>query len=271
MAIGTAQPSPDELARAPHHLVACLEPDEPFSAAQFVDAAELALASIARRGRAALVVGGTHHYVQALLDRLDLPRVAPRWDYRRQLEAVAAEEGAEALHRRLERLDPAAAAEIAPTNVRRVIRALEVVESTGRRFSEVGRRRREPRAALRLALTMPRQELYARQDARVEAMLAAGWLDEVRALLAAGYAPELPSMTSTGYRELVRHLRGEIGLDEAVRLVKYSTHAYTRRQYGWLRRDPRIEWLEHGLDLGERAYVRAKRYLAGPAAGEESG
>lgn len=252
MAIGTAQPTAEELARVRHHLVGFLPPDQPFSAAQFVDAAEQALADIARRGGVALVVGGTYHYVQALLDRLALPRVPPRWERRRALE-LASPERRRALHEQLARLDPAAAAAIPPSNVRRVIRALEVIEATGRPFSEVGRRRGRPRRALWLALTMPRQALYARVDARVEEMLRRGWLDEIRALLAAGYSPELPALTSTGYRELIRYLRGEIPLDEAIRLVKYSTHAYIRRQYAWLRRDPRLIWLEQGPGLVERA------------------
>lgn len=269
MAIGTAQPTPAELDRVPHDLIGFLAPDRPFSAAQFVDAAERALACIADRGRIALLVGGTHHYVQALLDRLDLPRVEPRWELRRELAAQAAADGAAALHARLAVLDRAAAAEIQPANVRRTIRALEVIAATGRPFSALSRRRGRPRDALRLALTMPRAELYARQDARVEAMLTAGWLDEIRALLAAGYAPGLPALTSTGYRELIRYLRGEIRLDEAIGLVKYSTHAYTRRQYAWLRRDPRIEWLEHGPDVVERAIARVGAYLTARARGEE--
>jgi tRNA dimethylallyltransferase len=108
---------------------------------------------------------------------------------------------------------------------------------------------------------MPRSELCERVDRRVEQMLHAGWLDEVRSLLEAGYAAELPALSSTGYRELTRHLLGEITLDEAVRRVKYSTHAYIRRQYAWLRRDPRLEWLEQGADLLPATLTRVRTYL----------
>jgi tRNA dimethylallyltransferase len=108
---------------------------------------------------------------------------------------------------------------------------------------------------------MPREQLYARIDDRIDAMLRGGWLDEVRALLQAGYSPELPALTSTGYRELIRHLRGEIGLDEAAQLVKYSTHAFVRRQYAWLRRFPGLEWFEQGPDLLARARQRVVEYL----------
>jgi tRNA dimethylallyltransferase len=261
LAIGTAAPTPAELARVPHHLVQFLAPDQPFSAAMFVDAAELALAQIGQRGHIAFVVGGSHHYVQALLEGLELPRVPPDPIWRAELEREAAVAGPAVLHARLAALDPAAADAIPPTNLRRVIRALEVVRAVGRPFSEIGRRRGAARPALRLALTMPRERLYARIDARVDAMLGNGWLDEVRALLLAGYSPTLPALTSTGYRELLRHLRGEIQLDEAARLVKYSTHAFVRRQYAWLRRLPDLVWLEQGPGLLGQARQLVDDYL----------
>lgn len=260
--IGTAQPTAEELARVPHHLVGFVAPDQPFSAAQFVEGAERALTEIGQRGRVALVVGGTYHYVQALLQRLELPRVPPRWGVRQELEELGRAGQATQLHARLAGLDPEAAAAIPPSNVRRVVRALEVIEATGRPFSEVGRHRGEPRAALRLALTLPRAELYAQLDARTDEMLRRGWLDETRALLEAGYSPGLPALTSTGYRELIRHLWGELSLDEATRRVKYSTHAYVRHQYAWLRRDERLEWLEQGPDVFQRALARTRKYLS---------
>ena len=259
--IGTAQPSVSELGRVRHHVVGFLDPDQTFSAAEFVDLAERALGAIAERGRVAFVVGGTHHYVQALLDRLALPRVAPRWQARQALEQTARELGARALHARLAQLDPVAAAAIPASNVRRVIRALEVVEATGIPFSQLGRRRGAPRAALRLALTMPRDELYRRVDQRIDDMVRRGWLDEVRGLLASGVPPQAPALTSTGYRELLRHLEGELSLEEAQRLTKYATHAYIRRQYAWLRRDPRLVWLEQEPTLFPRALNLVQSYL----------
>jgi tRNA dimethylallyltransferase len=260
--IGTAQPSAEDRARVEHYLVAFLPPDQPFSAAMFVDHAEQALAEIANRGRVAFLVGGTHHYVRALLDRLQLPRVPPRWKVREELERLGREGRAQELHGRLARLDPAAAESIPASNVRRVVRALEVIEATDRPFSEIGRQQGKRREALRLALTMPRAQLYERVDARIDDMLARGWLDEVRELVAAGYSPRLPALTSTGYRELIRHVQGELPLDEAVRRVKYSTHAYVRRQYAWLRRDPLLEWLEQWPKLVETAEARVEAYLA---------
>jgi tRNA dimethylallyltransferase len=261
LAIGTAAPTPEERARVPHHLVQFLAPDEPFSAAMFVDAAERALAEIDGRGRSAFLVGGSHHYLQALFEGLELPRVAPDPEWRAELEREAAEVGPEAIHRRLAALDPVSGAAIPAANLRRVIRALEVIRATGRPFSDIGRRRGAARPGLRLALTMPREQLYMRIDARIDAMLRGGWLDEVQALLETGYSPNLPALTSTGYRELIRHLRGEIELDEAAQLVKYSTHAFVRRQYAWLRRFPGLEWFEQGPDLLERARRRVAEYL----------
>ena len=256
--IGTAQPSAEERSRVRHHLVGVLEPGQPFSAALFVELADLALREIAERGRVALLVGGTYHYLEALLDRLALPRVAPNWTLRAELESL----GLEALQARLAARDPEAAGAVQAGNRRRLIRAIEVVEASGRPLGEVGRSRGSPRAALRLALSMPRTELYARVDARVEAMLAAGWLEEVRKLLEAGYSPTLPALTSTGYRELIRHLRGELSLDEATRLVKYSTHAFIRRQYAWLRRDDRLVWIEQGPRALTQALDQVRAHLA---------
>jgi tRNA dimethylallyltransferase len=261
--VGTAKPTPDERARWPHHLIDLVEPDEPFSVADYQAAAERALADVAGRGRAALLVGGSPHYVQAVVDRLALPAVEPRPALRAELEALAAREGAPAVYARLVRLDPVAAASADPWNVRRLIRAIEVVESTGQPFSRLGRQRGRERPALHLALTAPRPMLYARIDARVDAMLAAGWLAEVEGLLARGLDPALPSLSATGYRELVDVAQGRLALSAAVERIKYRTHSFVRRQYTWLRRDPRLEWHELGADLARAVVDRVARYLAG--------
>jgi len=260
--IGTAKPSIEERARVPHHLVDYVEPDEPYSVARYRDDGDAALADISARGLGALVVGGSGHYIQALVDRIEPPRVAPRPELRAELEAFAAEQGSAALHAQLAAADPSAAQAIPPANVRRVIRALEVVRVTGRPFSELGRRRRPPHNALRLALTMPRAALYERADARTVQMFEAGWIDEVSALLARGYDPALPALSSTGYRELIAHLRGELTLDDAVQRIKWATHAYIRRQYIWLRRQPGYTWIDADSDGFSRAALLVSRHLA---------
>jgi tRNA dimethylallyltransferase len=260
--IGTAKPSPAERARVPHHLIDLVEPDEPFAVSDYQAAADAVLADLARRGRVTLLVGGSPHYVQAVVDRLSFPAVAPRPALRRELEALAAREGAAAVFARLERLDPAAAARADPWNVRRLIRAIEVVESSGQPFSDLGRRRGETRPALYLALTAPRPLLYERIDARVDAMLAAGWQAEVEGLLARGLDPALPSLSATGYHELAQVIQGQLALAAAVERIKYRTHAFARRQYTWLRRDVRLEWYPIGPALEQTAIDRVARYLA---------
>jgi tRNA dimethylallyltransferase len=265
LAIGTAKPTPAERARARHHLIDYVDIDEPYSVARYRADGDRALADLARRGvRGALVVGGTQHYVEALVDRIEPPSVPPDPGLRARLEAVAASEGPAALHARLAAIDPISAASIPPANVRRVVRALEVCTIAGRPFSEIGRRRAAPLPALRLALTMPRADLYARVDARVDAMLAAGWLDEIRAVLAAGYPPTLPALSSTGYRELIAALRGETTLEEAVQKAKWSTHAYIRRQYVWLRRHGGYTWLDQGPDALAHATGLLEAHLGAP-------
>jgi tRNA dimethylallyltransferase len=260
--VGTAKPTQDERARVPHHLLDLVDPDQPFSVADYQAAADAALADVASRGRVALLVGGSPHYVQAVVDRLSLPRVAPRPQLRAALEELAAREGPLAVWERLRALDPVAAARADRYNVRRLIRAIEVVTATGEPFAVAGRRRESERPALHLALTAPRRELYARIDARIDAMLAAGWLQEVGGLLARGFAPSLPSLSATGYRELIQVLRGELTLPEAVTLIQHRTHAFARRQYTWLRRDPRLQWYSLSPALETQVGDRVARYLA---------
>jgi tRNA dimethylallyltransferase len=256
--IGTARPTPEERARARHHLIDYVDPAEPYSVARYRDDADAVLADLAARGQTAWVVGGSWHYIQALVDRIEPPRVAPNSQLRAHLERVAAEQGYAAVHARLADVDPTAAASIEPRNVRRVIRAIEVTLATGKPFSEVGRERGEALPALRLVLTRSRQEVYERVDARVDAMLAAGWLDEVRGLLDHGYDERLLSLSSHGYRELVAVARGRMTLADAAQRTKYEVHSYVRRQDLWLKRQPGYHW----LDAAEDAYGKAATLVA---------
>lgn len=259
--IGTAKPSSAERARVRHHLVDYVDPDEYYSVARYRDDGDAVLDDLAARGRGALVVGGTGHYVQALVDRIEPPRIPPQPELRAELERLAVERGPIALHAELAALDPRSAEVIPAANVRRVIRALEVTQVSGLPFSEISRRRERPRAALRLVLTLPRDVLYRRVDERVDRMLEAGWVEEVRGLLARNYDPALPAMSSTGYRELVLYLRGDLPFDDAVRRIKWATHAYIRRQYIWLRRQQGHEWLDADSSGYARAAARVDDYL----------
>ncbi len=249
MDIGTAKPTPAERARVPHHLIDVANPDEVWSVARYQDAAYAAIDDIHRRGKVPLLVGGTGQYVWAVVEGWQVPRVPPRPGLREALERWGEALGPEALHARLARLDPEAAARILPSNLRRTVRALEVIFSTGRRFSEQQGKTPPPYRILILGLTRPRQELHTRIDARIDAMLAAGWLDEVRRLLEAGYSPDLPAMSGIGYAELIAYLQGQIPLEEAVHRIQKRTRRFVRRQANWFKTDdPRIHWFPAGED-----------------------
>jgi len=196
-----------------------------------------------------LLVGGTGLYVRAVVDGLAIPAVAPNPMLRAELEAQAATVGADALHQRLAARDPLAAASIAPTNLRRVIRALEVCLATGQPFSAQQGARPTPYRTLLIGLNMDRAALYTRADRRIDAMLAAGLVEETQSLLARGYGWELPAMSSLGYREIAAYLRGETTLAVATEHFKLATHAYIRRQLTWFRPDTRIHWLDAALPL----------------------
>jgi tRNA dimethylallyltransferase len=265
MDIATAKPTPDERARLPHHLIDIVWPDESFTLAEYQAAANAAIAEIAQRGKLPMLVGGTGLYVRAVVDGLAIPRVPPNAELRAELEALAAAEGPSALYDRLAALDPVAAARMDPINVRRLVRALEVCIETGRPFSEQQLRRPTPYRPLLLGLTMERAALYARADARIDAMLAAGLVDETRMLVERGYSWTLPSMSSLGYREIGAYLRGELALSEAVERFKLATHKYIRRQLTWFRPDARITWLDGALlptTLTDQAEALVRLWLA---------
>lgn len=240
MDIGTAKPTPAERAAAPHHLVDLIEPDESFSLATYQDLALRTIADIVARGRMPLLVGGTGQYLAAVLEGWQIPRVPPQPDLRAALEQEAREQGSAALHMRLAQVDPAAAAAIAPDNVRRVIRALEVYTVTGIPISAQQTRQPPPYQIETLWLQLPRDELYARIDRRVDTMMQAGLLAEVGDLRTRGYGWDLPAMSSLGYLQFRPYFEGTATLDECIQRLKYDTHAFARRQGSWFRRLPGV-------------------------------
>ncbi|MDW8099057.1 MAG: tRNA (adenosine(37)-N6)-dimethylallyltransferase MiaA [Anaerolineae bacterium] len=266
MDIGTAKPTPAERARVPHHLLDVVDPDQPMTLAEYQRLAYAAIEDIHRRGRVPLLVGGTGLYVRAVLEGLRIPEVPPDPKLRARLEAEARALGAEALHARLAALDPVAAARVDPRNVRRVIRALEVCLHAGRPISELQEAAPPPYRILRIGLTRPRRELYARIDARVDAMIAAGLMEEVRSLLARGYGPELPAMSGLGYRQICRYLAGEQTLEEAIREIKRKTRRFVHQQQTWFRPDdPRIHWFDLSQTPYEAIEQFVRAWLANPA------
>ena len=252
MDIGTAKPTRDEQARALHHLIDIVNPDEPYTLARYQDDAYTAIDDILARGKQPFLVGGTGLYVRAVVEGLRIPRVPPNDDLRAQL---AAQDGA-ALYERLRALDPEAAARIDPRNVRRTIRALEVCLMTGTRFSELGKATPPPYRITQIGLTSGRPELYARIDVRIDRMMADGLVAEVETLVSQGYGWELPSMSGLGYRQIGEYLRGEASLDAAVANIKRATRDFVRRQYAWFRlRDERIRWFESARFAQIEAFV----------------
>ncbi|MBN1922525.1 MAG: tRNA (adenosine(37)-N6)-dimethylallyltransferase MiaA [Anaerolineae bacterium] len=246
MDIGTAKPTPEECAALRHHLIDIADPDATVGLAQFLQLARAAIADIHRRGKLPLLVGGTGQYVRALLQGWQTPDVPPDPELRAELERRSQSDPA-GLWAQLLALDPGVVDFIDPRNLRRVVRALEVCLKTGIPFSAQRQRLAPPYRVLQFGLTMKREALYARADARVEAMLAAGLLAEVEHLLAAGYGWDLPAMSGLGYIQFRPYFEGRVTLAEVVPRIQLDTHDFIRRQYAWFGlKDPAIIWLAPG-------------------------
>lgn len=247
MDIGTAKPSPEERQRVPHHLIDVADPDQVWSLALFQREAHRIIGEIHARGHLPFLVGGTGQYLRAITEGWEVPEAAPNPCLRQALERWANEITPLGLHARLAKLDPEAAVQIDPRNLRRTVRALEVILSTGRRFSVQRQRGSPPYRVLMLGLHLPRAELYKRIDARIQSMLQAGLVEEVRSLLERGYSPDLPTMSAIGYREIILYLQGKFSLEEAVAQIKRRTRIFVRHQANWFKRDdPHIHWFEAG-------------------------
>jgi len=263
MDVGTAKPTASERGRVPHHLVDLVEPSQPFSVAAFQAAARRAAEDVRRRGKTSLLVGGSGLYFRAVVDDLEFPGTEA--GIRGALEGEAAVLGAERMHRRLTDLDPVAASKIEPANVRRTVRALEVAAITGRTFSSFAEAwdRYGPERVRAAGVRLGTQDLAARVDARVQEMLAAGWLKEVEALVARGLGGWLTATRAIGYAELARHLAGELSLEDAVQQTVKRTRTLARRQMAWFRRDPRIRWFDVGISGALEATDGIAAYLEG--------
>lgn len=248
MDIGTAKPTREEQAAVPHHMIDIAEPDELFTVSMYRDMAYRVIDDILKRGKVPLLVGGTGLYLQAISYEMSLGDKGANQALRERLQSIAAESGGEEkLHDMLAQVDPDSAKKLHPHDVRRVIRALEIYETSGRTKSEQADARREgPYRVKVYGLSLPRDQMYARIDARVNEMMAQGLVDEVKGLLNQGIQPrrEGGAMQAIGYKEIVRALRGEITMDRAVELIQQGSRRYAKRQWTWFRRDPRTVWLD---------------------------
>jgi tRNA dimethylallyltransferase len=262
MDIGTAKtPAADR--RVPHHCVDLVEPGAPYSAAVFQRDARAAFADIRSCGLVPVLVGGTGLYVRAALDEMEFPAGECDSPLRAEIEGQADTLGAKGLHRLLQERDPASAALIHPNNVRRVVRALEMLATGGPSYADQAAHFTERRAAVPavlVGLTMQRPALYARIDERVDSMVSAGLLDEVARLLAAGYRDAVTASQAIGYKELVPVLEGRADREEAIADIKRATRRYAKRQLTWFRGDPRISWLDV-TELSPEDTVSAARAL----------
>jgi len=249
MDIGTAKPTSDEQARVPHHLIDVADPDETWSLAVFQKKATGVITNIHARGKLPILVGGTGQYVRAVTQGWTPPEVEGDPRLRGILERLAKENGIYWLYEGLNRIDPIAAKKIDPRNVRRTIRALEVILTTGRRFSKQRGQSDSPYKLLTIGLKRPREELYRRVDERIEAMFEVGFIEEVKGLLEKGYSPELPSMSAIGYRECIQVVQGQLSIEQAKAEMRRATRIFVRRQANWFKEDdPDIKWFDAGLE-----------------------
>ncbi|MCL5256374.1 MAG: tRNA (adenosine(37)-N6)-dimethylallyltransferase MiaA [Chloroflexi bacterium] len=262
MDIGTDKPTVEEQRLVAHHLINTVAPDEEFTLAQYQQLAYQRIDEIHGRGKVPFLVGGTALYIKAVIEGWRIPHVMPDPELRHRLASRAELEGVDALHAELQQVDPVAAEEILPGNSRRVIRALEVFYSTGKRISDMRGKHPTDYRILRLGLTMERRRLYERIDRRVDAMIKSGLVEEVERLTGQGYGLDLPSMSGLGYREIGQYLTGQMSLDEAVQKMKFDTHRFVRHQYVWFRREEDVNWLDMGEpDAAARAHILVCAFL----------
>ena len=247
MDIGSAKVTREEMRGVPHHLIDCVDPDETWNVVRFKEQASLAVRDIADRGKLPIVCGGTGFYIQALLYDIDFTQMEENAPLRKRLSDMAAEKGPEAVHALLAQRDPASAAAIHPGNVKRVIRALEFIEESGRSIAAHNAEQREKQSAYRsvfFVLTMDRAKLYERIDRRVDIMMQQGLLEEVTRLRDMGIARDSTAMQGIGYKQIYGFLEGEYDLEEAVRLIKRDTRHFAKRQLTWFRREKEVLWVD---------------------------
>ncbi|MEG6615637.1 tRNA (adenosine(37)-N6)-dimethylallyltransferase MiaA [Peptococcaceae bacterium 1198_IL3148] len=252
MDIGTAKPTPQEQRGVPHHLIDIISPLEEYNVAKYQQHAEEAIHKIHTKNRLPIIVGGTGLYIRSIIDEYNFDIPGEDVEFRLHLQRQAAEKGGVWLHNQLVQVDPVAAENIHPNNIRRVIRALEVYKLTGKPFSSMQCASYQSKAKYQVSifgLTMPREMLYRRIEQRVDNMLAAGLIDEVKMLLRQGINRSSTAMQGLGYKEIVAYLAGETTLEAAIELLKRDTRRFAKRQLTWFRRDPRIHWIDmHNYD-----------------------
>jgi tRNA dimethylallyltransferase len=261
MNIGTAKPSSADQNRVRHFLIDVADINETWSLAVFQEAVYRIADEIRARGKVPFMVGGTGQYVRAIIEGWCIPPQEPNFKLREKLQLWGCTIGSEKLYEKLQILDPVAAEKIEPRNMRRIIRALEVIFSTGQLFSAQRCRKPIDFQYKLIGLLRDRKELYQRIDERIEGMFRAGLLEEVQAILDSGFERNLPSLSAIGYKEVIALLHDEIDQEEAICLIKRQTRRYVRRQANWFKEsDPKIKWF--GMKPGVNEVI--KSYILSP-------
>ena len=263
MDIGTAKPTREELDRVPHHLIDVARPDQEWSLAMYLSRTHEVIRDIHQRGSVPILVGGTGQYIQAVIEGWDLPKTKPDPNLRKVLDRWADDIGVNGMRARLAVLDPDAAEGIDGPNLRRIIRALEVILSSGRKFTEQRGKSGSPYRILQIGLIRSREELYQRIDQRIAIMLDQGLENEVISLLEAGYRPDSSAMSAIGYKQIAAYISGETTREEAIRQIKSKTRKYVRQQANWFRKnDPNISWFSASIDPFEMILNEIQHFLS---------
>jgi len=245
MDIGTAKPAKDEMKGIPHHLIDIKDPDEAWSVSDFVARSRELIDDIVRRGKISIVVGGTGFYLNALIEGFSFPELKADKEIRDRLGKEAKDQGSLHLYERLKKVDPKTAERLHYNDTKRIIRALEVYEVTGRPMSELeSKGNRLPYQVRLIGLNMDRGALYKKIEERVDKMLDKGLMDEVKGLLEKGYDKHLPSMQALGYKETIDHLKGKYDHKTYVELLKKNTRNFAKRQMTWFRRFRDVQWFD---------------------------
>lgn len=246
MDIGTAKVSQQDQQRIPHHLIDICSPEQAFTVSEYQDKVRSTIDDIIQRGRLPFIVGGTGLYIESVCYDFHFSEAAMDEDFRNEQVQLAADQGKEFVHQKLQHIDPESAKKLHPNDFRRVVRALEIFHLTGTTQSELNRRQKKesPYELCIIGLTMDRKLLYERIEQRVDQMIEHGLADEVRELLEQGYDDQLTSMQALGYKEIIPYIKGEYTWEEAVYLLKRDTRRYAKRQFSWFRHMKDIEWVD---------------------------
>ena len=262
MDIGTAKPTREQRKRIPHHLIDVVEPDEEWSVAQFSSIATECIKEIQQKGKIPFLVGGSGQYIRAIVEGWVPPPRAEDNTFREELEKYVEGEGKDALHQRLASIDPESAARIQSSNVRRVIRALEIYQTTGVVASQQRVKTPPPYQIMQIGLSMPRELLYQRIDERIDMMLANGLVEEVGELLAKGYSLDTPSMSAIGYIQIGKALLEKTSMDDAVQEMRKFTRQFVRRQANWFKEDdPNINWFVVNESVASAVIQKVRNFL----------